>query len=225
MSNIVFCNFPLDIEGERIEEIKREQTELIDAIEEYSVKLGQEQDIETFSRFDNVIATEDGYYAAFYASDVKEDEEDDSFQVIGESEGYAAWFREKLGTPKSAKVDILNIVRNLSEKGLIEWETKSDQSFFGCVEFFATYKGMSIQIRRGYPVDLEDKYWITICDEKYHDIMMEGKNMPSSEEFVVIEPMRGVDKMAEMIIKSKFNNLKPTTDFDALDSVADRLEE
>lgn len=222
MSNIVFCNFPLDIDGERIEEVKREQSELVDAIEEYSVKLEQ-QDIETFSRFDNIIATEDGYYAAFYASDVKEDE-DESFQVIDDREEFAAWFRNKLGTPKSAKVDILNIIRNLSEKGLLDWETKTDQSFFGCVEFFCTYKELSIQIRRGYPVSLDDKYWMTICEAQYHDSMMEGR-IPSPQDFVTIEPMRGVDKLVEMIVKSKFNNLKPTTDFNLLDSVADKLEE
>jgi len=223
MSNIVFCNFPLDIGGERIEEVKREQSELVDAIEEYSVKLEQQQDIETFSRFNNIIATEDGYYAAFYASNVKEDE-DDFFQVIGEKEKFAAWFRKKLGTPESAKVDILNIIQNLSEKKLIQWETKADQSFFGCVEFFCTFRGMSIQIRRGYPVTLEDKYWITICEAQYHESMMEG-DIPHPQDFISVEPMRGVDKLVEMIVKSKFNNLKPTTNFDDLDSVADKLEE
>lgn len=228
MNNIVYCTFPLDIDGERIHEIMRKEEELVEAIDNYSSKLKQEDNIETFSQFDNIIATEDGYYGAFYASNVIYTEEGNKPAPGTEYESdqeFVAWFRDKLGTPKAAKVDILNILRNKTEDGRIAWQAKGDRSFFGGVEFFASFGNYSVQIRRGYPVSLEDRYWMGICSVDLHDkVINNGFIPPDPEDYVVIEPMRGIDKLVEAIIALQFDNIKPATNFHELDNIAEELE-
>ena len=70
MNRIVITHCPLETNKDEVFAMAKPDEKLIDAIKMHSKKKAGEG-IETFEQKDNIIATEKGYYCAFFESDLQ----------------------------------------------------------------------------------------------------------------------------------------------------------
>lgn len=70
MENIIIVNCPIQRSKDEIFAMAKNDPHLCDAIKSLSAQYAKEG-IETFEQHLNIIATERGYYAAFYESDLQ----------------------------------------------------------------------------------------------------------------------------------------------------------
>lgn len=76
--NIIITKFPLDNDAEDVFRFAKKDPELLEAIENVKKNL-KKQNIEIFEHRDNLIATDVGYFGAFWESDLlKEDPNDNT---------------------------------------------------------------------------------------------------------------------------------------------------
>jgi len=73
--NIIITKMPISIPSERVFKSKIHDRTLINAVVEYRKEL-EGNGIEIFERADNILATSDGYYLAFYEDDLEAAEQD-----------------------------------------------------------------------------------------------------------------------------------------------------
>lgn len=82
MSNIIITHCPLNIEKDQVLAMAHDDPELINEIKKIS-KEKESQHVETFMQYQNIIATEEGYYFAFWdyqlehAEEIKDDTGDE----------------------------------------------------------------------------------------------------------------------------------------------------
>lgn len=69
MSKIIITTCPINTDKDEVFAMCKNDAKLIDAIKLQSVRLKAEG-IETFIQKDNIIATDKGYYCAFYEEDL-----------------------------------------------------------------------------------------------------------------------------------------------------------
>lgn len=70
MNRIVITHCPLEVDKDEVFAMAKNDEQLINAIKKQSEQKTLEG-VETFERRDNIIATEKGYYFAFWASDLQ----------------------------------------------------------------------------------------------------------------------------------------------------------
>lgn len=70
MNRIVITHCPLETNKDEVFAMAKSDEQLIDAIKRHSEKQSNEG-VETFERKENIIATEKGYYCAFWESDLR----------------------------------------------------------------------------------------------------------------------------------------------------------
>lgn len=68
---IVITGCPISTNKDEVFAMCQNDAELIDAIKNTSEKLKATEGIETFIQKDNIIATDSGYYCAFYEEDLR----------------------------------------------------------------------------------------------------------------------------------------------------------
>jgi hypothetical protein len=69
MSKIIITTCPISTNKDEVFAMCKNDTKLIEAIKIQSVRL-KDEGIETFIQKDNIIATDNGYYCAFYEEDL-----------------------------------------------------------------------------------------------------------------------------------------------------------
>ncbi len=84
--NIVITKMPISVPGERAFKSRIADRILINAIVEYRKEL-EKKGVEIFERVDNIIATEEGYYFAFYEKDFEAAEEDAKMEPFKGEDG------------------------------------------------------------------------------------------------------------------------------------------